>query len=513
MPVALAVLALALGAWTFDTKLSLSGDNAEYIVLARSLAQGRGLTYISSPAPQPATKFPFAFPLMLAPLAWLDPDGWVGMKVLVLVLFAAGMPALYALLRPRLGWTTAATTVVLCMLWGNSTASGPPLLLDFAHQIMSEIPYLTFSVLALWLVERGLQQPGVRRNRALQLGFASAMWAYYLRTVGLVLLAAVFVYLLARRDWRRAIVWLAAAGVCWLPWSVRNWLVGGGATYLRQLVMVDPYLPEKGLLDLPGLLDRIRSNLGLYVTGFVPYALCPWQIEDHSWWGPVALAQYALVAYTAFASLRHRRDGLLGIYTVLYLGTVILWPWPGDRFLVPIVPLLGYYAVRMAADATAWAAARGHGTAARAALAGFCVLWLGASGDDFAALRRFSRGPYPADLAGWTQFQRAGEWLRAHAAPDAVIMCRKEFWLHVVCGRRCLCYPFAEPAAVMAAMDRNQVTHVVVESLGYPQTARYLAPAITANAERFTLVWANEEPPTYVFAYHRAPVAPRPPAP
>jgi len=26
-------------------------------------------------------------------------------------------------------------------------------------------------------------------------------------------------------------------------------------------------------------------------------------------------------------------------------------------------------------------------------------------------------------------------------------------------------------------------------------------------------VWANEEPPTYVFAYHRAPVAPRPPAP
>ena len=39
-PVAVALVAFSLSAWTFDTKLSLTGDNTEFITLARSLAQG-----------------------------------------------------------------------------------------------------------------------------------------------------------------------------------------------------------------------------------------------------------------------------------------------------------------------------------------------------------------------------------------------------------------------------------------------------------------------------------------
>ncbi|MCY3788446.1 MAG: hypothetical protein OXH63_06620, partial [Gemmatimonadetes bacterium] len=62
-----------LGIWTFDAKLSLSGDNAEFITLTRSLAQGEGLLHINSPDPKPATKYPFGFPLLLAPLAWAFP--------------------------------------------------------------------------------------------------------------------------------------------------------------------------------------------------------------------------------------------------------------------------------------------------------------------------------------------------------------------------------------------------------------------------------------------------------
>ncbi len=77
IPLAILLVTLLMGAWTFDSKLSLSGDNTEFISLARSLAQGEGLSHINSPDPQPATKYPFAFPLMLAPLVWLSPDGWV----------------------------------------------------------------------------------------------------------------------------------------------------------------------------------------------------------------------------------------------------------------------------------------------------------------------------------------------------------------------------------------------------------------------------------------------------
>ena len=63
VPAAVALLTLFLGVWTFDAKLSLSGDNTEFITLARSMAAGEGLVHINSPDPQPATKYPFAFPL------------------------------------------------------------------------------------------------------------------------------------------------------------------------------------------------------------------------------------------------------------------------------------------------------------------------------------------------------------------------------------------------------------------------------------------------------------------
>ena len=43
-----------LGLWTFDSKLSLSGDNAEFITLARSLVEGQGLQYLNLPDPVPA---------------------------------------------------------------------------------------------------------------------------------------------------------------------------------------------------------------------------------------------------------------------------------------------------------------------------------------------------------------------------------------------------------------------------------------------------------------------------
>ena len=103
IPLFVMAASLCLGVWTFDSKLSLSGDNAEYIIIARSLAQGEGLSYIHSPEPRPATKSPFGLPLLLAPLASAFPDDWVPMKALVLALFSLGMGVLYQLARERMG--------------------------------------------------------------------------------------------------------------------------------------------------------------------------------------------------------------------------------------------------------------------------------------------------------------------------------------------------------------------------------------------------------------------------
>ena len=71
LPAFWGVIGFFIAAWSFDEKLSLSGDNAEFITLARSITQGEGLSYINDANPKAATKYPFGFPLMLAPLSWI----------------------------------------------------------------------------------------------------------------------------------------------------------------------------------------------------------------------------------------------------------------------------------------------------------------------------------------------------------------------------------------------------------------------------------------------------------
>jgi hypothetical protein len=53
--------------WTcFDEKLSRLVDNAEFIVIAKSLVTWHGMSFLHDPKPEPASKFPPGYPGILA---------------------------------------------------------------------------------------------------------------------------------------------------------------------------------------------------------------------------------------------------------------------------------------------------------------------------------------------------------------------------------------------------------------------------------------------------------------
>lgn len=508
LPVAVAVLTLLLGVWTFDSKLSLSGDNTEFITLARSMAQGDGLVHINSPDPQPATKYPFGFPLLLAPLEWVFPGNWVPMKAWVLVLFAAGMAVLYQLVKERMGVLPALAVVVLSLTAGKSYLThGPdgivygPLLLHYAHQVMSEAPYLTFSLLALWLIERGVAREGIKGNWWLIGGFCCTMWAYYLRTAGITLIAAVVVYLLLRRDFRRGLIFGGAALLCWLPWTLRNSAVGGGGVYIKQLFMVNPYHPERGLLDFGGFVERFFGQLQLYLTRELPNTLVPYFTGAETIFHFASLLLIGFAVAATVLCIKRGENLLFLIYAGFFIGVVLLWPWPGDRFLVPIVPvlmLLGVWVVLQLRDRVA---ERGGGTGAvvgRFVVWGlFLICFFGTVGGA-KRLADYSESDYPLP---WSRYYQAGQWLKTNAPEDAIVLCRKGYWMYIVSGRRCVGFPFEEPAVVLAHMEREAVDYVVLESLGFSQTVQYLVPAVNEYRDRFEALWQDQTVPTYVLRF------------
>jgi len=67
-------------------------------------------------------------------------------------------------------------------------------------------------------------------------------------------------------------------------------------------------------------------------------------------WHPAPLLIIALMLYATVLSLKHRQDLLLLIYAALFLAPLTLWHWYGGRFLVPIVPVLVFFLVRVVLD-------------------------------------------------------------------------------------------------------------------------------------------------------------------
>ena len=499
VPLFVVAATLLLGIWTFDPKLSLSGDNAEFITLARSLAQGEGLSHINSPDSQPATKYPFGFPVLLAPLAWAFPGDWASMKVWVLVLFAMGMGVLYQLAKERVGVLPGLAVVALSIVLGKSYLThGPtgaaygPLLLHYAHQVMSEVPYLTFSLLALWLVERGIGREGLKGNWWLVGGFACTVWAYYIRTVGIALVAAVVVYLLLRRDFRRCSLFGGAAFVCWLPWTLRNQAVGGGGVYIKQLFMVNPHHPERGLLDLDGFVDRFIGLAHRYLTQELPYSLVPFFDGTETIFHPAPLLLIAFAIAATVLCIKRGEHLLFLLYAAFFMGIVLLWPWPGDRFLVPIVPvlvLLGVWAVLQMRDRLA------GGRVGKFVVWGCFLAYVIGQVGGVKCLADYAVADYPPP---WLRYYQAGQWLKVNAPEDAIVLCRKGYWMYIVSGRRCVGFPFDEPAKVLAHMEREKVDYVVLENLGFAQTWQYLYPAIEEYKSRFQVVWEDPVVPTYV---------------
>lgn len=496
VPAAAALAAILISLWTFDPKLSLSGDNTEFVTLARSMADGTGLTYTNLPEPRTATKYPFGFPLLLVPVAamfdgWSGPDSgtpdWVAMKWLVVLTFSAGMAAFALLARQHAGPVGGLAAVAL--------AVSNPLTVSYGHQVMSEVPYLLPSLLALWCLHRGVEQPGWRDNRWLWAGVALAITAYYMRSVGIVLIGAPIALLLLRRDWTRAGL---VGGVCFaalLPWSLRNSAAGGGGVYLKQLIQVNPYFPDQGLLDVSGLLGRFVSQVHFYLAQGLTGTVWPTFEPTGSILTLGSVALLALLIGFIAVSIRRQQHLLLVLYGVFFMGTVLLWPWPGDRFILPLVPVVYLAAVIAVAHGIAWLRAKGAGPTAFVLAIVLLGLALQANARGLSSVARASQADYRPE---WRNYYHAGLWLRANSPEDAVVTCRKAFWMHVVSGRRTFVYAFKEPAELIADLDAKGATHAIVEQLGYSHTPRFLVPALESQIQRFPALWHRPGPDTYV---------------
>ena len=340
----LILLASALLGSSVLTRGHFCGDDfAAYIGQAQSILRGEmdrfvarnGFTVSQSSREEghqmgPAA-YPWGFPLMLVPVYWLTGLSPLALKLPGLLMYLGFLLAFFFLTKRPFALTES-LPVPERVLAVSLFAFNPELLL-FLDNILSDIPFLFLSTLAILLADLYTHETETRRRLTLAALTGAAIFAaFFVRTQGLILLGSVLVFqgirFLGQREQRRGIVVdsltiMAVFGTLW------------GASYLIFPSGQTSYLA----LYEDFSIDTFTGNIVSYSRLFKEFfATLPGQALFFNIF--VVLLFIGLV-------VRFKADLLFVLYAALYL--IVLWTWPewqGYRFLFPMLPFFIYFAIQ-----------------------------------------------------------------------------------------------------------------------------------------------------------------------
>jgi len=338
LPILVVVAALLPSAWLawnwrHMPHLGFHHDDSLYFVTAKSWAEGKGHRIESFPGAPPQTKYPPGLPLLLS-LVWrINPQFPDNLPLLMLISWTA-LPlflAAAALYFRDLGfgvWQTAFFCVWLAVT---------PVVVGFSVMAMAELWFGALLVASVVLAER-LGRRGARWWWAAVLGGLAAA-AALTRSAGVFLLPSITAVLLWRRQFKKALVFLAVALpplAAWNWWKATHYPASDDLITLYYTNYPAYRLAVMGWGDPSEL---IPHNLNALLTGlgklFVFY--------DVNSFGVVTIGRVLAVGALVGLVRLARRTGKVQfpLFAAAYGAVVLMWHFPPDvRFVTPLAPLL-----------------------------------------------------------------------------------------------------------------------------------------------------------------------------
>jgi hypothetical protein len=475
-------LSLLAGILAFDEFPSTLGDNAEFAILGKALADGEGFRYMNHPDERPATKYPPGFPAFLASWITFFGPGIISLKTSVLVCFIGAMAVSFLLMRKLVDDSLSLLAVLLAITsWS---------VVSYSYQILSEVPYMLFSLLAVLLVmhER-------RKMWVVAIGLIMCLWAYLIRTVGVSLVLATAIVLFVRARRKEAILLICGFVVVSALWAIRNYTMAGeGSRYMKVLLAANPLDPEEGMITATGVARRAWINLSSYAGYLIPLNLVPTLIglaEGHQI-GPLTYTiSVLLMIVVGLGVYSLRKKGLLvHTYTALYFLVYLGWPeiWRGERFMIPIAPVVALYFIMGLKSIL------GYFNLKRFVLVAVTAAFILTNLYTFGLFARRTRGYSP----GWYSYLETALWAGEYTPEDSIVVCRKPFMFYLFSGRRTVSYPFTRDLQAMwDYFVETGPDYIVVDNFGPggPSTTEvYLLPALREMVPYLETVYTSEEP-------------------
>jgi 4-amino-4-deoxy-L-arabinose transferase-like glycosyltransferase len=478
---------IALSTLGFSALPAPYGDNARYIIVAQSLAAGKGMALANAPEQPQDTKYPPGYPLLLAGLIRIFGYHLALLNALSLLCTLATVAIAWKFTRV-LGFT-GGMRILLAGIFALH-----PLTLEYSRVTLIEAAFVLALLSALYCLARFESE-----NKAAWLRAAGALMigAFCIRYSAIILTVA-FIFVLRRNKTRAGLI-----GICGLTllllaaaffYSGRNF----SGSYFAEILDAGNYLrPGNGTIGLTGIAGRYAYNAAAYAGNVLPETILPVTryILPHTFWWPakILLGLGCLAAMGAGFFRLWRREGARNslVFVLVYGLLLPAFPTYGSRyvfavlFFVLVLALAGMEQL-FRRRAPAVLAAAGAIFAAGA----ICVT------ADIGTIRQ---GFEPQ----WRNFYRSLDFIKEHAPAQAVVVCRKPFLAYLVAQRRAVGFPAtADTGRMMEYLRRIAGAYVIVDSIdiaGIRFSQRFLEPAVRDYGDTFELLYRLEAPQTAVY--------------
>jgi hypothetical protein len=332
--------------WKPETFFGRYQDDAIYFSSAQALAQHRGYILPSFPGISAQPKYPILYPLLLSGVwkVWPEfPNNVIWAIRLTEAFGCLAFLCTFFLLRgvTGLGRVPSLILTALCAFH--------PVLLRLSGLTMSDVPFMAMLLLTLLLVRFALS-PVRSHAFVAALGIAVALSAS-LRTIGYAAVIGLLAYILYRREYRRALAYLLAAGVTIgaillltahdIPPGAQGkvHLEIASSQWERLVAFYTDYVGFQWRMGIPtvgAFFTMIKENCLQLVSSPGPFLAGAF--DRRSWLLTAGMS--AIVLSGVVRQLRRTEWRAFTFVIVPYLLVVILWPFPiMERFLLPFLPL------------------------------------------------------------------------------------------------------------------------------------------------------------------------------
>lgn len=354
-----------------DKVVGLMSDDGWYVLLAKSLATGQGYQLINSPSAGILPIYPPLFPFLLS-IAWRIwpqfPENIILLKwVSIAAMMISGwLVYVHFVLDRKTGRNFGAAL-------GLATATAPVLVFTATGTVMSECVYLCLQIGTVIAAERTVRAGergswkfwttlGEKRFwngwQYAILAAALASGSFLTRSIGVVVIGAVAVYLIYSRMFPLAAVFVLATAVMTGPWMIyqQTHMATAAQRAEQNNYIVKDYGAQ--MQDVQGdqprsnrFLEHLYFNASFYLehhTGAM--VIDPWFRAAEPAVGRGRTQGKAIISLLLFlismiGLYRAIRNGLTSgdLIFVFSIGICIIWVFFSVRLIFPLAPWVFYY--------------------------------------------------------------------------------------------------------------------------------------------------------------------------